>query len=361
MGSQSCSQPGKVVMVQTKKQSREFLKMIKWFFVNLWFKLYLNIIGAIYIVKEQILRRPRSLPPYSSQAGKTIVITGGGRGIGEQAVKKLVRLGARVIMGCRSPEMVKKKFDDIFKEDSGDGSVEVYHLDLMSLASVRSFAQTVISLDCPIHVLINNAGIMFGDRKETEDGFESQLATNHLGHFLLSHLLLPTLERTGQADTPARIVNVSSCAHYCGSWMDFSDLHLRKVYSPEQAYGNSKAAQVMFTAHLASMLQTRQAPVLVFSLHPGVVYTDLYTNVAWVKIFTWIAKQMMKTAKQGGDTLVHAALDPDLMDRQVDTSKLYMENCRQGRNSSFTNSVENQAKLWGLTCSLLGIEQFGTA
>merc|ERR1712096_229369 len=142
MGSQSCSQPGKVVMVQTKKQSREFLKMIKWFFVNLWFKLYLNIIGAIYIVKEQILRRPRSLPPYSSQAGKTIVITGGGRGIGEQAVKRLVRLGARVIMGCRSPEMVKKKFDDIFKEDSGDGSVEVYHLDLMSLASVRSFAQT---------------------------------------------------------------------------------------------------------------------------------------------------------------------------------------------------------------------------
>eukprot|EP00092_Neocalanus_flemingeri_P010039 GFUD01010820.1.p1 GENE.GFUD01010820.1~~GFUD01010820.1.p1 ORF type:complete len:337 (+),score=131.72 GFUD01010820.1:69-1079(+) len=335
----------------------EFLKMIEWFLVNLWFKICLNIIGAIYVVKEQILSRPRCLPSYSSQTGKTIVITGGGRGIGEQAVKKLVRLGARVIMGCRSPELVKKKFDEIFNEDSVVGSVEVYHLDLMSLASVRSFAQTVISLDCPVHVLINNAGIMFGDRKETEDGFESQLATNYLGHFLLSHLLLPLLERTGQADTPARIVNVSSVAHYCGSWMDFSDLHLRKLYSPEQAYGNSKAAQIMFTSHLSTMLQSSQAPVQVVSLHPGVVYTDLYTNVTWVKIFSLIAKLLMKTAKQGGDTLVHAALDPDL----VGSRQVYLENCRQGRNSSFTSRVENQAKLWGLTCSLLGIQQFGTS
>ena len=92
--------------------------MIKWFLLYLWFKIYLNIIGAVYIVKEQILRRPRYLPPYSSQSGKTILITGGGRGrgIGEQAVKKLVKLGARVIMGCRSPELVKKKFDDTFKD-----------------------------------------------------------------------------------------------------------------------------------------------------------------------------------------------------------------------------------------------------
>ena len=328
--------------------------MIQWFLHNLWFKICLNFIGALYVVKEQILSRPRSLPPYSSQRGKTILITGGGRGIGEQAVKKFVSLGARVIMGCRNPDIVKKKFDDIFKDHSVGGSVEVYHLDLMSLASVRTFAQTIISLDCPIHVLINNAGIMFGDRKLTEDGFESQLATNYLGHFLLSHLMLPVLEKSGQLESPARVVNVSSCAHFWGSWMDFSDLQLSKIYSPEKAYGNSKAAQIMFTSHLSTMLQARKAPVLVFSLHPGVVYTDLYTNVAWVKIFTLIARFLMKTAEQGGDTLVHAALDPDL----TTSKKVYLENCRPARNSSFTSNVENQAKLWGITCSLLGIKEF---
>jgi len=328
--------------------------MMKHFLINLWFKLYMNIIGAIYVVKEQIIKRPRPLPPYTSQEGKTIVITGGGRGIGEQAVKKLVRLGARVIMGCRSPEVVKKKFYDLNNEDSCNGYVEVYHLDLMSLSSVRTFAKTVTSLDCPLHVLINNAGIMFGDRKETEDGFECQLATNYLGHFLLSHLLLPVLEKTGQEDTLARIVNVSSAAHYCGSWMNFSDLHLRNMYSPEQAYGNSKAAQIMFTSHLSTILKTQMSPVQVFSIHPGVVYTDLHINVAWVKIFSFIAKLLMKTAEQGGDTVVHAALDPGLKGHQV-----YLENCRQGRNSSFTNKVENQERLWGLTCSLLGIKQFG--
>jgi len=257
-------------------------------------------------------------------------------------------------MGCRSPDRVKQKFDDIFKDHSVGGSVEVYHLDLMSLSSVRKFAQTIIALDCPIHVLINNAGIMFGDRRVTEDGFESQLATNYLGHFLLTHLMLPVLEKSGETDSPTRVVNVSSCAHFWGSWMDFGDLQLSKIYSPEKAYGNSKAAQIMFTSHLSTMLQARQAPVRVFSLHPGVVYTDLYTNVAWVKIFTLLARMIMKSAEQGGDTLVHAALDPNL----TTSKKQYLENCRPARNSSFTSSVENQAKLWGITCNLLGIDEF---
>jgi len=136
-------------MVGSIKESRNTLKMLKSLVINLWFKLYLNLIGAIYIVKEQILRRPRSLPSYASQAGRTILITGGGRGIGEQAVKKFVRLGARVILGCRSSELVKKKFEESFKDHVVAGSVEVYHLDLMSLSSVRSFAQTVLSLDTP--------------------------------------------------------------------------------------------------------------------------------------------------------------------------------------------------------------------
>ena len=142
--------------------------------------------------------------------------------------------------------------------------------------------------------------------------------------------------------------------------MDFTNLHLNKLYSPEQAYGNSKAAQIMFTMHLSNMLQSQQVPVKVLSLHPGVVYTDLYTNVTWVKIFTFLARLMMKTAEQGGDTVVHAAIDPHLVG-SVTTSQLYLENCRQGRSSSFVKKGENQSRLWGLTCRMLTIEQFGVA
>jgi len=322
--------------------------------VNIWYKFYLNLIGAMLVIKEQILSRPRSLANYPNQSGKTVVITGGGRGIGEHAVKKMVKLGMRVIMGCRSPDIVKKKFEGFTKDENVTGSVEVFHLDLMSLESVRSFAKQVLALDSPVHVLMNNAGIMFGPRKETEDGYESQLATNYIGHFLLTHLLLPLLKKSGTRESPARVVNVSSCAHYVGSWLDFSDLHLRKIYSPEKAYGNSKAAQIMFTASLTEMLEEHQSPVMSVSLHPGVVHTELYTHVGWVKMFSWVAWLLMKTPQQGGDTLVHAALDGG-----ITKNTLYMENCRAARVSDFTRNKNNQKKLWDWSCNLLDIKNFG--
>jgi len=332
--------------------------VIKWLLTNLCLKIYLYFIGAVYIVKEQILKRPRMPTLYPSQAERNIVITGGSSGIGMEAVKKLVKLGARVIVGCRSHELAQKKFDDMFKPDSSVGSVEVYNLDLRSLKSVRSFSKTVLSLDCPIHVLINNAGAIVFDRNETEDRFEEQLATNYLGHFLLSHLLLSKLRTSGQMGAPARIVNISSCAHYCGSWMDFSDMNLNQVFSPEQAYGNSKAAQIMFTIYLSNMLKSHQAPVQVLSVHPGVVFTNFYSNVTWVQVLPILAKLVMKTAEQGADTLVHAALDPELAG-SLATSELYLENCRPARTSSFVKKLDNHVKLWNVTCSMLGIETFG--
>ena len=94
--------------------------------------------------------------------------------------------------------------------------------------------------------------------------------------------------KTGGAGV--RIVNVSSCAHYMGSWMDWNDLHLKSYYSPEQSYGNSKAAQIMFTRQLAKMMDTQGHDIKVVSIHPGVVYTDLYINVWWMKIFSLAAK-----------------------------------------------------------------------
>ena len=128
---------------------------------------------------------------------------------------------------------------------------------------------------------------MFGPRKVTEDGYESQLATNYLGHFLLTSLLLPHLAITGDA----RVVNVSSAASYMGSWLDWSDwTSLARYYNPEQAYGNSKAAQILFTRQLTDMLEKKNSNVRCYSIHPGIVYTGLYVNVWWMKPFSLVAR-----------------------------------------------------------------------
>jgi len=322
-------------------------------FSGLMFKLYLNIVGAYYSMKEQIWDRHRkpSLPLDSSETN--IVITGGSRGIGLEAVKKFLDLKCRVIVGCRS---VNQAAEALNAKEHVD-KLTIIPLDLMKLDSVRAFAEQVKSTGIPIHCLINNAGIMFGPRKETEDGFEAQLATNHIGHFLLSHLLFSRLEESGSADQPARIVNVSSIAHYLGSWMDFQDMHLKKSYSPEQSYGQSKAAQVMFSQFLDSMQASKVPRVRVLTLHPGVVKTDLYSHVWWVKAFDFFARMVMKTAVQGGDTLVHAALAPELA--TADTSRKYLENSRLCGISDFTGSLENQRKLWEASCQMLNIQEFG--
>jgi len=182
--------------------------------------------------------------------GQTLVITGGGRGIGYEAVKKFLSMGYHVILGVRSPNDTLKKFTE--------GSIEAFELDLSSLDSVRNFTQRVLDKNIPIHVLLNNAGIMFGPRKESKDGFELQLATNHLGHFLLTHLLLPKLRETGTSDICAKIINVSSCAHQIGWWINWNDFHSREFYSPQGAYGISKAAQIMSTIHLNKELDAME-------------------------------------------------------------------------------------------------------
>lgn len=317
------------------------------------YKLYLNLVGAVYEVKEHVLDRHRSPAVPSNLQGRNIVITGGSRGIGLEAVRKFLNLNCTVIIGCRSVEEAK---DALKTEDSS--RLRVLHLDLMKLESVRSFAKAVKELDLPLHALVNNAGIMFGARRETEDGFESQLATNYLGHFLLSHLLLQDLERGGTAESPSRIVNVSSCAHYIGSWMDLDDLNLTKFYSPEKSYGNSKAAQVMFSQFLDSRL-SNLSKVRVTALHPGVVYSDLYQEVWWTRIFTFFAKLIMKTVSEGGDSILHATLAPELNHAQ--TTGLYLENSRLCRISSFTASLENQSKLWDKSCQMLEISSFGSS
>ncbi|WP_275005259.1 oxidoreductase [Promicromonospora iranensis] len=195
------------------------------------------------------LASPQQIP---DQTGRTAVITGGGSGIGRATAAALVAKGARVILAVRDQERGRAAAAAM------RGQVEVRPVDLASLASVRSFVRDV---EGTVDLLINNAGTMADQLRLTADGFESQFGTNHLGHFALTNLLLDRI--TG------RVVTVTSTA-YRTARIDFDDLQWeRRAYSPFGAYGQSKLANLLFTAELQRRLTAVGSPVLATAAHPG--------------------------------------------------------------------------------------------
>ena len=192
-----------------------------------------------------------------SFAGRTVIITGANSGLGAVTARELARKGARIVMAVRNTA----KGEAAAQQMTGD--VEVRRLDLQDLASVREFADGVDEVD----VLINNAGIMAVPFALTADRFESQIGTNHLGHFALTNLLLPKL-----AD---RVVTVSSMAHWPGR-IDFDDLNWRsRRYSAWLAYSQSKLANLLFTSELQRRLDSVGSLVCALAAHPGYSHTNL--------------------------------------------------------------------------------------
>ena len=200
--------------------------------------------------------------------GKTVIITGANTGIGKETAIDLAKRKAHVVMACRSVERGQKAAAEVRKA-SGSSSVEFRHLDLSSFSSVRQFAEEVLRDFPQIDVLINNAGIMRCPKWKTVDGFEMQFGVNHLGHFLLTNLLL---ERIKEAPA-ARIVNVASLAYKYVQGLNFDDLNSEEDYSPRIAYCRSKLANILFTQALAKRLVGTK--VTTNSLHPGVIWTEL--------------------------------------------------------------------------------------
>ncbi|MGH3231616.1 MAG: oxidoreductase, partial [Streptosporangiaceae bacterium] len=198
--------------------------------------------------------------------GQTAIVTGANSGIGLETARALIARGARVIIAVRD----EAKGRDAAKAMPGPGSAEVALLDLASLDSVRAFAR---GLDGgPIDLLVNNAGVMIPPLSRTKDGFELQFGTNHLGHFALTNLLLPRITSTG------RVVTVSSGAHRAGR-IDFDDLNWeRRRYRAWRAYGQSKLANLLFTAELQRRLTEAGSPVLSMAAHPGYAATNLQSH-----------------------------------------------------------------------------------
>ncbi|XP_052457960.1 retinol dehydrogenase 11-like [Carassius gibelio] len=280
--------------------------------------------------------------------GKTVLITGANTGIGKETAVDMAKRGARVILACRDMDRANRAADEV-RTRSGNGNVIVKMLDLASLQSVRALAKDVEQTEERLDILINNAGIMMCPQWKTEDGFEMQFGVNHLGHFLLTNLLLDLLKKSA----PSRVVSVSSLAHDTGK-IHFDDINLEKNYDPLISYRQSKLANVLFTRELA--LRLKGTGVTTYTLHPGVINTELGRHFfpslpLWKRLLFMPLFFFVKTPWQGAQTTIYCAVSESLQD----SSGLYYSDCAvkeaapQGRDDAAAR------RLWDLSASMVGL------
>jgi len=278
-------------------------------------------------------------------SGKNVIITGSNTGIGLITAKELAKMKATVVIAARDEEKGREAVR-IVKEYSNNDNVSFAKLDLNSLESVRQFAKKMEKED--IHYLINNAGVMFPPHGLTKDGFEVQLGVNHLGHFLLTMLLIDNLKRN-----KARVINLSSLGHtYCRPEMDLSDIRdPGKKYSKMYLYGRSKLANVLFTKELQS--RYGKDGIVSYSLHPGNIMTELGRHLGWINAATAMIQPLfMKTPWEGAQTTLYAVL--------CDTTKVppgsYLADCdvKESGNPNVYNK-ELQKKLWEISEKAVGL------
>lgn len=241
---------------------------------------------------------------------KVIVVTGANCGIGFEEAKEFARKSARVVLACRDMDRAKNASVRI-QAEIPKAKIEIMQLDLASQASVHRFTSEFRAKYNQLDVLMNNAGIMMAPYSTTEDGFESQFATNHLGHFALTGLLIDLLLKT----PGSRVVNVSSSAHRFGN-MDFSNLMYENGngYTPTRAYGRSKLANLLFTYELQRHFEAAKAESIAVAAHPGSSNTNLtrYMEGRWFfKFLLPLMKLMVQSAAMGALPAIRAAVDPD--------------------------------------------------
>nr|GMD68457.1 short-chain dehydrogenase TIC 32, chloroplastic-like [Ipomoea batatas]GMD80660.1 short-chain dehydrogenase TIC 32, chloroplastic-like [Ipomoea batatas]GME15434.1 short-chain dehydrogenase TIC 32, chloroplastic-like [Ipomoea batatas] len=283
----------------------------------------------------------------------TAIITGATSGIGAETARVLAKRGARLVLPARSVKAAEETKARILSESPG-AEIVVMPLDLSSLASVRRFVADFESLDLPLNLLINNAGKFAYKHSVSEDGIEMSFATNYLGHFLLTKLLLGKMTETAKSSSiQGRIVNVSSGIY---NWFPddiiayFRDLQLRKklrvvnLYDPTRAYALSKLATFLHTKELAQRLKQMEANVTVNCVHPGVVKTRLnreregfLTDLAF-----FLASKLLKTIPQAASTTCYVATDP----RLANVSGKFFADCNEVSISKFGFSLTENARLW---------------
>ncbi|MEI7530524.1 MAG: SDR family NAD(P)-dependent oxidoreductase [Betaproteobacteria bacterium] len=259
------------------------------------------------------------------------LVTGGTSGIGLVCAKELVRQGFTVFVASRS----SADFSTIEKSVQGfSGKISFIPLDLGDFSSVRSCAEQFLSMNLPLHVLVNNAGVA-GIKGKTQSGFELAFGVNHVGHFLLTQLLLPKLKESA----PARVVIVASRAHARVESFDFSGVQMRtKTFFAWPEYCQSKLANVLFHTELAKQLEG--TGVNSYAVHPGVVGTNLWRHTP--RFFQSLIKSFSLSSEEGAKTLIYCASSP-----QTDKENgYYYDKCKITNPSKLSSNADLAKQLW---------------
>jgi NAD(P)-dependent dehydrogenase (short-subunit alcohol dehydrogenase family) len=271
--------------------------------------------------------------PRATVNNKVALITGANTGIGRVTARELARQGFHVFVACRSQQRTQALLDEVHRV-APEAMIEWLALDLTSLKSVRQCAQTFLARGLPLHLLVNNAGLA-GAKGQTEEGFELAFGVNHLGHFLLTQLLLERIK----SSTPARIVTVASRAHYRAKGFDWQALREpTKTVSAIDEYGVSKLANVLFSAELGRRLQG--TGVTTCSLHPGVVATEVWRALPWP--IDSLIKLFLISAEKGAATSLHCASATSV----AAETGLYYDSCRPRTPSRPARDPALAAQLW---------------
>ena len=285
------------------------------------------------------------MPQDTSMQGKTCLVTGATLGIGKVTARVLADKGATVVIVGRDVAKTAATVAEI-QAQTGNPQVTSIVADLSSQADVRRTAQEFLAQHDRLHVLVNNAGGMFTSRKVTVDGLEYTFALDHLGYFLLTNLLLPTL----QASAPARIVSVASAAHAPGK-IHFDDLQFAKGYSAWGAYAQAKLANIMFTYELARRLAG--TGVTANTLHPGVVATGFAKNNGPLLRFAMSAlvRPFQISTEQGAATSIYLATSPAV----EGVTGEYFAKSKPVKSNTASYVEADQKRLWDISEQLVGM------
>ncbi len=277
--------------------------------------------------------------------GKICMVTGATSGIGLETARALAYMGATTIIVERSLERTVATVARI-QELTGNPNVEYLLADLSIQSQIRQLAKDFKQRHTNLHVLVNNAGAFFVFRKLSADGIEMTWALNHLNYFLLTNLLLDTL----QASAPARIVNVASGAHM-NKELNFDDLQNRRGYYSERVYGQSKLANILFTYELARRLDGTQ--VTANALYPGWVATNIGKNNGWlVRLLLPLIQRSAITPEEGAQTSIYLATSPEV---EGLTGK-YFERCKPIESSPVSYDEETARRLWQISAQMTGLK-----
>ncbi|XP_051253989.1 dehydrogenase/reductase SDR family member 13 [Dicentrarchus labrax] len=307
------------------------------------------VVGVAYIYHHVVVKGARCTSK-AKLHGKTVIVTGSNTGIGKTTAIDLAKRGARVILACRSTQRGEAALEEV-KRESGSNQVVFMQLDLGSLKSVRSFAENFLKSEPRLDILINNAGVYLQGR--TEDGLGMMFGVNHIGHFLLTNLLLDRLKEC----EPSRVVNVSSMAHNFGK-IDFDCLNTHKALGLGtsfmevlQVYSHSKLCNVLFTHELANRLQGTK--VTCYSLHPGAINSELARNASSVMLMLLkpVTVFFFKNTVQGAQTTLHCALQEGI----EPLSGRYFSNCTVREVYAKAKDDAAAKKLWELSERLCGL------